>query len=111
MSTLKPAIFYMLLALADGERHGYGVMQAVRERSAGRVTLGTATFYRHLARLLESGLVEESPSRPEDADPRRGAYYRITSGGRAALADERARLQDLLAAADTWSGRHGGDAQ
>ncbi|HET9373304.1 MAG TPA: helix-turn-helix transcriptional regulator [Vicinamibacterales bacterium] len=101
--TLKPASFYILLALADRSRHGYGIMQAVRERSSGSVTVRTASFYRHLARLIEAGLVAESADRPDDDDPRRGAYYDLTPAGRAALDAERARLEDLLAAADTWA--------
>ena len=54
---LKPAVFYILLALAEQESHGYAVMQAVRERSAGQVPLRTGSFYRHLAQLIEDGLV------------------------------------------------------
>ena len=54
---LKPAVFYILLALAERDSHGYAVMQAVRERSAGQVPLGTGSFYRHLAQLIDDGLV------------------------------------------------------
>ena len=100
---LKAAAFYILLALSAGELHGYAVMRAVDERSGARVRLRTASFYRHLARLLETGLVAEAPFRPPDDDPRRGAYYQLTDLGRAALAAERARLEELLAAADAWA--------
>ena len=51
---LKPAVFYILLALADHDRHGYAVMQAVRERSHGLVPLRTGSFYRHLSKLIEN---------------------------------------------------------
>jgi DNA-binding PadR family transcriptional regulator len=97
---LKPAVFYILLALAERDSHGYAVMQAVRERSAGQVPLRTGSFYRHLAALIDEGLVAESPDRPEDDDPRRGAYYRITDKGHRALAAERRRLSSLVAALD-----------
>jgi DNA-binding PadR family transcriptional regulator len=100
---LKQASFYILLSLADRARHGYAIMQAIRERSGGRVAVQTASFYRHLARLIEEGLVAESTLRPDDDDPRRGAYYELTPAGHAALADERARLEDLLAAANAWA--------
>ncbi|MEZ5319035.1 MAG: PadR family transcriptional regulator [Vicinamibacterales bacterium] len=96
---LKPAVFHILLALAGRDLHGYAAIQAVREQSAGRVPLNTASFYRHLNGLLDAGLVAEAP-RPSGDDPRRGAYYRTTASGRAALAAERRRLADLVAALD-----------
>jgi DNA-binding PadR family transcriptional regulator len=95
---LKPVVFHILLALAEAESHGYGVIQAVREGSAGTIHLETGPFYRHLRKLLDQGMVEESPDRPEDDDARRGAYYRLTKFGRAVLAAEARRLEDLVAA-------------
>lgn len=95
---LKPVVFHILLALAEGDSHGYGVIQSVRERSDGRIHLETGGFYRHLRKLLEEGLVEESGYRPEDDDPRRGAYYRLTELGGAVLAAEWKRLEGLVAA-------------
>ena len=89
----------MLLALAERESHGYAVMQAVRERSAGQVPLRTGSVYRHLAQLIEDGLVAEA-ARPQDDDPRRGAYYRLTVRGHRVLAAERRRLAALVAAID-----------
>jgi len=100
MDISKPALFHILLALAERDRHGYAVMQEVRGRSEGRVRLNSASFYRHLDRLITAGLVEESTRRPADDDPRRGAYYRATRAGQAALAAERRRLGDLIAAVD-----------
>jgi DNA-binding PadR family transcriptional regulator len=99
---LKPAVFHVLLALADGATHGYAAMRAVREQSNGGITIGTASFYRHLAGLIEDGLVAETtrPADPEDDDPRRGAYYRLTPRGRRVLAAERNRLAALVAAID-----------
>jgi DNA-binding PadR family transcriptional regulator len=97
---LKPAVFYILLVLAERDSHGYAVMQAVRDRSGGQVPLRTGSFYRHLSALIDEGLVAESSARPEDDDPRRGAYYRITDKGHRALAAERRRLSSLVAALD-----------
>jgi len=93
---LKPVVLHVLLALAEGDAHGYGVIQAVRRASAGRIPLETGSFYRHLRRLLDDGLVEESDRRPEDDDARRGAYYRLTRLGRDVLAAESRRLAELV---------------
>ena len=98
-SPLKPAVFYILLALAEAPTHGYAAMQAVREHSGGRVPIGTASFYRHLDKLIADGLVVEA-ARPADDDPRRGAYYRLTARGLRALAAERTRLARMVAAID-----------
>jgi len=92
---LKPAVFHLLLALADRDLHGYALMQAVREQSRGRVPLQTGSFYRHLAKLLEAGWVDEATS-PAGDDPRRGAYYRLTRRGRERLLAEQQRLLDLV---------------
>ena len=97
---LKPAVFHILLALAEGATHGYGAMQAVREQSGGRVSVGTASFYRHLAKLMDEGLVAEAAARPADDDPRRGTYYRLTPRGLRMLAAERTRLAALVASID-----------
>src|SRR5262245_47894101 len=103
---LKPAPFYILLALADGAVHGYAAMQAVRERSVGSVRLSTGSFYRHLSWLLDEGLVEEASS-PADDDPRRGTYYRVSARGRQVLARERDRLAALVTALDALRPRRG----
>jgi PadR family transcriptional regulator PadR len=95
---LKPVAFHILASLSDGDKHGYAIMQAVRQLSAGRIPLQTGSFYRHLSQLIEAGLVAEATSRPADDDPRRGAYYRLTPRGRDALAVEAQRLSDLLKA-------------
>ncbi len=94
---LKPAVFYILLALADHDSHGYAVMQAVRERSQGLVPLRTGSFYRHLSKLIDAGIVAEAARRPADADPRRGAHYRLTPRGQKFLDAEKQRLADLAA--------------
>lgn len=97
---LKPVVLHVLLALAEGDLHGYGVIQSVRERSEGRIQLQTGPFYRHLRKLTDAGLVEESPHRPDDDDPRRGAYYRLTDLGRKVLAAEARRLAGLVSATE-----------
>jgi DNA-binding PadR family transcriptional regulator len=94
---LKPAILHILLALADGDRHGYAIMQAVREQSRGAVPIRTGSFYRHLSQLIDAGWVGETRA-PGGDDPRRGADYRLTLRGRAALRAEHSRLAQLLAA-------------
>jgi DNA-binding PadR family transcriptional regulator len=94
---LKPIPLHILLALAERDSHGYAIMQAIREQSGGQVPVQTASFYRHLAVLLDEGLVAEAVGRRERDDPRRGAYYRITPQGRQALAAEKQRLLELVA--------------
>lgn len=97
MSTpLAPVPLHILLALSDGPLHGYGILQSVRERSAGAVKLGTGSLYRHLSKLIAAGLVTEAAA-PASADPRRGSSYRLTARGRQALTAERDRVAALLA--------------
>ena len=94
---MKPIALHILIALADRESHGYALMQAIREQSGGQVAVQTASFYRHLGKLMEEGLVAEAAGRPVEDDARRGAYYRITPRGKQALAEEKQRLTDLVA--------------
>lgn len=91
---VKSTVFLILLALAEEARHGYGIMLEVRERSGGSVNLGTSHLYRHLKRLLDDGLVEETDP-ASDADPRR-RYYRLTALGRELVTAESARLKSLV---------------
>lgn len=97
---LRPAIFLILLSLGDVELHGYAIAKEVQSRSAGKVRIATGPMYRHLKRLLDAQLIEESDKRPspEDDDERR-RYYRLTEAGRAALMKEADRLAGLVAAA------------
>jgi len=97
-AALKPVAFHILASLADKEKHGYAMMQAVRELSGGQIPLQTGSFYRHLGQLIAAGLIVESSGRPADDDPRRGAYYRLTPRGRETLASEAQRLSNLLSA-------------
>jgi DNA-binding PadR family transcriptional regulator len=102
--------FHILLALADGERHGYGIMQEVEARSDGKVRLGPGTLYGAIKRMLDAGLIEESARRPaaRDDDERRRCYYRLTRLGRAVAAEEAQRLAELVRVAETKRllGRH-----
>jgi DNA-binding PadR family transcriptional regulator len=93
---LKSAAFHILLALAEKDSHGYAVMQAVRAQSGGTVPIQTGSFYRHLSRLMDEGLIVETPGPRSGDDPRRGVYYRLTPAGRRALIAEKARLTDLV---------------
>ncbi len=96
---LKPVVFLVLLALAEKEQHGYAVMLAVRQRSQGRIKLETGPLYRHLKKLIDTGLVEEVDGRPAvEDDQRRRCYYRLTEFGRAAVTAEGARLATLVEA-------------
>ncbi len=96
MSPLSPAVLHILLALAAGELHGYGIMQEIARQSGGAYKLGPGTLYDNLVKLLDQGFVEESPARrdPED-DPRR-RYYRLTASGRRTLSAEVTRLEDVV---------------
>ena len=97
---LTPVALNVLLALADGERHGYGIMLEVRERTGGRVRLGPGTLYGAIKRLKEGGVIEESGERPDsEADDERRRYYCLTGFGGAVLAAEIERLDGLVRAA------------
>jgi DNA-binding PadR family transcriptional regulator len=94
---LKPVDLQLLLSLAESERHGYGLVQAIAERTDGLVSLEPGNLYRVIKRLLADGLVCETDRRavPELDDERR-RYYRITPLGGRVLAAEIARLQALV---------------
>lgn len=98
---LTPVAFEILLALADGERHGYSILQEVETRSGGAVSLHAGTLYRALARLLESNLIEERQSPNPGNDDERRRYYRLTPRGIAVARAEVGRLEGQLAAART----------
>ncbi len=97
---LTPVALNVLLALADGERHGYGIMLEVRERTGGRVRLGPGTLYGAIKRLKEGGVIEGSGERPGEApNDERRRYYRLTGFGGEVLAAEVERLDGLVRAA------------
>ena len=96
---LPPAVYLILLALGDGEAHGYRIRAAVIERSDGLVTLDPGSLYRYIARLVEDGAIAESPARARPEDDERRRYYRLTAVGRRLLAAETDRMAGLVAAA------------
>ena len=97
MLPLTPAVFHILLALADGSKHGYGIMKEVEAITEGQVTMGPGTLYGTIKRLLASGLIEETGERPDpELDDERRRYYRLTGFGRDVLAAETQRLSDLV---------------
>jgi DNA-binding PadR family transcriptional regulator len=97
MLPLTPAVFHVLLALADDERHGYSIMQHVRESTDGQITMGPGTLYGTIKRLLEAKLIEESDERPDPAlDDERRRYYRLTALGKRVLKAEVSRYTRLL---------------
>ena len=98
---LTPAVFHILLALADGERHGYSIMQEIAAQTKGKMRLGPTTLYRSIKRMLELGLIVETEERPDPAlDDERRRYYRLTSHGRYVALAEAQRLSDLVAIAN-----------
>ena len=94
---LPPASFHVLMAVAESDRHGYGIIQDVEERTDGALRLSAGTLYRTLQRLVDRGLIAERLTRPggTDDDPRR-RYYRITPFGRDVARAEAARLAGLV---------------
>jgi DNA-binding PadR family transcriptional regulator len=88
---------HILLALADKERHGYGIMREVEWRTGGQTRLGPGTLYGSIKRMLADGLIEESDERPDPAmDDQRRRYYRITDFGRRVAGAEAERLSGLV---------------
>lgn len=94
-AVLTQAMHHILLALLEGERHGYAIMQAVEALTAGATRMGPGTLYTSIRKLLDAGLIEESGERP-DADDERRRYYRVTAGGREAVRAETQRLSRLV---------------
>lgn len=97
---LTPALFHVLLSLADGEKHGYAILKEVRQRTKGEVRLSTGTLYGIIKRLLSSGMIEECKRRPAaDLDDARRRYYRLTRFGRQVATAEAERLEKMVATA------------
>ena len=95
---LRPVTFQILLTLAGGERHGYGITQDIAGRTSARMRLEPGNLYRSLRTMLDDGLIEESERRPApDLDDERRRYYRITPLGRRVAAAEIARLEAVIA--------------
>jgi len=97
---LSPAEFHVLLALTDGDKHGYAIMKEVSHLTGNALRLSAGTLYALLHRLLEQGLAEETRARPApELDDERRRYYRLTELGRRVARAEAERLEELLALA------------
>lgn len=97
---LTPPVFHILLALADQERHGYGIMQDVARQTDGGLQLGPGTLYGCLKRMLAAGLVEEADERRDPAlDDERRRYYRMTPFGKRTVRAEAQRLAGAVTVA------------
>lgn len=93
---LPPATFHILLALSDGDRHGYAIIQDIEARTNGELRLSAGTLYRSIARMVEQGLITETTHRRTADDDERRRYYRITPFGTAVARAEMGRLTDLV---------------
>ena len=97
---LTPAMFHILLALADKERHGYHIMREVDERTSGNVKLGPGTLYGSIKRMMADGLIEELDERPDpELDDERRRYYRLTDLGFRVATAEAQRLEQMVKSA------------
>jgi DNA-binding PadR family transcriptional regulator len=94
---LTPPMFQVLLALADGEKHGYAIIKEVSRRTAGEVTLSAATLYTIVRRFVQEGVITESAERPDPSlDDERRRYYRLTDFGRRVARAEAQRMETVL---------------
>lgn len=97
---LTPAVFHVLMALADGERHGYAIMQEVAAHTDGRINMGPGTLYGTIKRLIEARLIEESDERPDPhLDDERRRYYRLSGLGERVVRAEAQRYAEMAAVA------------
>ena len=92
---MTPAVFYVLFALADGEKHGYAIMQETSALSSGKFRMGPGTLYTTLQRLLDLGLIEEVEGGRSGGDSRR-RYYRLTGTGKSLLEAELGRMDSVV---------------
>ncbi len=94
---LTPTVFHILLALADKERHGYGIIKEVEMRTEGRVHIMAGTLYGAIKRLLERGMIKETDERPDpELDDERRRYYQLTDFGQRVLTAEVMRLEEQV---------------
>jgi DNA-binding PadR family transcriptional regulator len=97
---LRPSVFHILLALSDGDLHGYGIMQEVAEHTSGQIKLGPGTLYGAIKRLLSDGLIVEADERPDpELDDERRRYYRLTDFGEKVLKAEVQRISKMVSVA------------
>jgi DNA-binding PadR family transcriptional regulator len=105
LTPLPPAVFHILISLADGERHGYALKREIAQRTAGKIRLGPGVLYGSIAKMLDQGLIEESDERPDPhLDDERRRYYKLTPFGRRVAHAEAARMRDLVNLATTRLG-------
>lgn len=105
---LTPAVFHILLALADGEKHGYAIMKEVQKATGGQVTMGPGTLYGSIKRMLAAGLIAETDERPDPTlDDSRRRYYALNGFGRRVLAAESERLAQAVMLAQQKGVIHG----
>jgi len=94
---LAPLVFHILLALSEGERHGYALKREIARRTGGKLNPGPGVLYGSINKMVEQGLIEESDERPDPhLDDERRRYYRITPFGRRAAQAEAVRMRDLV---------------
>ncbi len=99
---LPPATFHILMAVAQEDRHGYGIIQDVIRRTNGELKLSAGTLYRSVQRMLEQGLIDETDDRPApELDDERRRYYRISAFGTAVARAETRRMTQLVRMART----------
>ena|ERR1035438_9333371 len=105
---LSLPVFHMLLALSEGERHGYALKREILRRTDGKLNLGSGALYGSINKMLEQGLIEESEERPDPhLDDERRRYYRITPLGSRVAEAEAARLRQLVRLAESSLGFQG----
>ena len=97
--SLTPLTYQILVALADADRHGYGIIKEIEDRAGPAAAPSTGALYLALQRMETQGLVEDAPDRPRADEDARRRYYRITREGRRAAEAESARLAALVATA------------
>jgi DNA-binding PadR family transcriptional regulator len=94
---LSPPMFQVLIAVADGEKHGYAIIKEVARRTGGKIKLGAGTLYAIIRRFESEGVIEESAERPDPAlDDERRRYYRLTKFGREVAVAEATRMEESL---------------
>jgi len=102
---LPLAVFHILIALGDGERHGYAIKREVAKRTGGKVDLGPGSLYGSIKRMLAEGLIMESEERPDEhLDDERRRYYRLTPFGLRVAQAEVGRMRQLIGAAEAKPG-------
>ena len=98
---LTPVVLHVLLALSEGERHGYAIEQEIEDLTDGQIRMGPGTLYGSIQRMLASGLIEESRKTRSNDDDARRRYYRQTGVGRRTLELELRRLAQVVNVART----------